>query len=123
MVTAVTGGVSVLVLVGRGKKAVVHKYCLIELPELLVHQALSEPMRPEKVAEILLVSISSAFGGRRIAVREKDHEISYFVYHQWAGSPAEIITAPVEKFIQRAAVFGEVSGEAWRSLTDYRIKG
>ena len=50
MVAAVTGAVFVLVLVERGKKAVVHKYYLIELPELPVHQALSESMRPEKVA-------------------------------------------------------------------------
>ncbi len=120
---AVWVGLLGMVLLGCGKKAVVHKYYLIELPGLPLHKEFQKPMRPEAVCEILPVTISSAFANRRIAIRKKNYEISYFVYHQWASPPAEIMTSLVEKFMLNAALFGEVSGEAWRSLPDYRIKG
>ncbi|MBS0012232.1 MAG: membrane integrity-associated transporter subunit PqiC [Bacteroidales bacterium] len=103
------------------EKTVTRKYYTIETPG-----EISAPdTRPESVipgiCEIQRPVVDPVFEKNQIANRRMSHEISYYMYHQWAVRPADAIWEFVYDVIRQSGLFREVSVRYSRMIPEYKI--
>jgi len=102
------------------EKTVIRKYYTLDLGNTNYPELKNSIPIPGK-AEIGLMSIDPVFEKNQIVNRSKSHEITYYMYHQWAVRPAEAIRGLVYEFLDENRVFGEVSTRYSRTVPDYII--
>jgi len=107
---------------GCSRKAVVHKYYMLETPHIEETEANNSRPLVDAVCEIMPVRIHPAFSGTRIAVRTNSHELAYYARHEWAASPDEALLKLAESGLQHRNLFSHVSGRIAKAIPRYRIQ-
>ncbi len=107
---------------GCGRKTILRKYYVIEIPAPADSVILDKPPLTEKTCEILPVSVAPPFANTRIALRKQTHEITYYVNHRWAVKPDEVITQQIERHLQQQRIFSLATSRFWKLIPDYQLK-
>ena len=103
-----------------GERALVRHYYILELPAKGDYNALPETLG-EGVCEILDTKVPPAYAQKRIAVRKKSHEISYYQYHFWAVDPSENLTSLLENQIEMSKIFASSKSGLLKQIPDYQV--
>jgi ABC-type uncharacterized transport system auxiliary subunit len=114
----------VLVILGmfgcRSSKPVATRFYMIEFsPSVMIIQNELSPL-PFNL-EIADIDVHPAFATSQIAMREEDHEVSYFVNHQWATRPQQCLERFTVNFIRHNGIFKHVERKFWSVIPDYRL--
>lgn len=104
------------------RKPVTKKYYVIDLPKndaTLLGDSLNTI---DKYCEISNVAVYPAYATRQMVIRSKSHEINYFVHHEWAVRPEEILTKLVEEFLKKHMVFKDASIRFWKEVPEVKVE-
>jgi ABC-type uncharacterized transport system auxiliary subunit len=111
----------VIVLGGcRGGKPVAPRYYMIEYnPSVMI---IPDPVSslPYNV-EITDIDIHPAFATSQIAIREEDHEVGYFVNHQWATRPQQSFERFTLNYLKHNNVFKYAERKYWNTIPEYKL--
>ncbi len=117
----VSSVVFILLWLACGRQEIIRKYYLLEVPMISdttrVYQLISE----EATCEVAPAIVAPAFADRRIAIRIRDHELSYFQNHLWATTPRDAFTHLFQTYLQRTGLFLTVSSKGWKILPRYEL--
>jgi len=72
--------------------------------------------------EIAKVNVNPLYERTQIVNRGKSHEITFYMYHQWAVRPADAIRVMVGDYMQNKKLFESVSSRYSRTIPDYRLE-
>jgi len=103
-----------------GERALIRHYYILELPAKGDYNTLPETSG-EGVCEILDTKVPPAYAQKRIAVRKKSHEISYYQYHFWAVDPSENLTSLLENQIGMSKIFASSKSGLLNQIPDYQV--
>jgi ABC-type uncharacterized transport system auxiliary subunit len=110
-----------LIMMQCGKRAMIRKYYLIEIPaEPMTVQADSLGF-PAHV-DVRDFQISKAIDQTRIALRSDSHELNYYFYHHWAVRPSAGIPDMIYNVISKKHCFSRLV-RGFSSHPDYLITG
>jgi ABC-type uncharacterized transport system auxiliary subunit len=109
-------------LYGCSRKAVIRKYYLIEIPKIPNSNVMESTPLTEASCEVLPLTISPAFATDRITARLETHELTYYVFHQWAVKPQDALFQLIESHLQDTQIFTSVSGRFWKLIPDYQLQ-
>jgi len=112
---------ALILLHSCGTKTITRKYYTLDYPTV-ADTNFTKSVLTDAVCEILPVEIASVYSQSRIAVRLRTHEISYYIYHQWAGIPSDEITELLVKNLKNNNLFTEVSSTVWLDIPYFYIK-
>lgn len=101
-------------------KTVIRKYYTLDSGNTEYAERQDDLPMPGK-AEIGLVSIDPVYEKNQIVNRSNSHEITYYMYHQWAVRPAEAIRGLVYEYLDKNRIFDEVSTRYSRTVPDYIV--
>ena len=101
------------------EKTVVRKYYTLELPEETHNIRPDTAMMIPGTCEIRQVMVNPVYDNREIANRSDSHEITYYMYHQWAVRPAEAMREILYGFLSEAELFEAVYKRYNRDIPDY----
>lgn len=104
------------------EKNVTRKYYTLELPETYISTMQPAPERLQGECEIGRVSVNPVYDRNQIVNRNDSHEISYYVYHQWAVRPDEAIRELLYNYLDTKNIFERVASRYSRSIPDYRME-
>ncbi len=104
-----------------GKHSVVRKYYVLEIPMVSDTTGVFQLINEDATLEVAPAIISPPFADRRIAIRIRDHELTYFLSHLWATTPRDAITNLLETYFQRSGLFLTVSSKGWKILPRYEL--
>ncbi len=113
--------VIVLLVMACGRQSIVRKYYLLEVPTVSDTTQVYELINEEATCEVAPAIVAPAFADRRIAIRIRDHELSYFQNHLWATTPRDAFTHLLETYLQRTGLFLTVSSKGWKILPRYEL--
>ncbi|MBN1781317.1 membrane integrity-associated transporter subunit PqiC [bacterium] len=112
---------ALMVLSMCGKKAVLRKYYLIEMPAGSMPDSTEHILLPVKV-DVRDFEISRAVDQTRIALRSNSNEMNYYFYHHWAVRPGAGIADMVFQVLQHHAAFERLT-RGFSSQPDYIVTG
>ncbi|MCF8223344.1 MAG: PqiC family protein [Bacteroidales bacterium] len=101
-------------------KTVIRKYYTLD-PGNTEYAERQDNLPIQGKAEIGLVSIDPVYEKNQIVNRSNSHEITYYMYHQWAVRPAEAIRGLVYEYLDKNRIFDEVSTRYSRTVPDYIV--
>lgn len=104
------------------KKSISRRYYTIDFNERLNKLSLTDKNLINGRCEIANVDIEEAFASQKIANRAQSHEITYYVYNEWAHNPTEIITRILRQFVERQRIFSETSIRFTTHAPEFRIE-
>jgi ABC-type uncharacterized transport system auxiliary subunit len=111
-----------LTLAGCGKRAIVRRYYLLEIPATVSAKNLTAPQPLSFSADVRDFEVVKAFDQTRIAARSGSNEIDYYFHHHWAVRPSMALADMVGELIDRAGLFQHCTrGYSYRP--DYIITG
>lgn len=103
----------------RSGKSAVQKYMTLEFPaEKQFSDSLS--VLPYAV-EIQDVEIYPALETHQIAIREKTHQLRYFVNNQWAVRLDKALTLYLLDYYQKNQIFEFTANRYWTTAPDFKI--
>ncbi len=105
----------------RTPKSAVMKLYTIDLPEEIETAPSDTGNVTEALCLINDVNVYPAFASRRIALRDKSHQVQYFDTHQWVVEPARLFLNIMVDFLSRRHLFQQVADRYWQSNPDYII--
>ncbi len=97
----------------------VRRYYILELPEETHNIRPDQPVRIPGTCEIRQVIVNRVYDNREIANRSDSHEITYYMYHQWAVRPAEAMHQLLYEFLSEAGLFEAIYKRYNRDVPDY----
>jgi len=101
------------------EKSVTRKYYTLELPpEISISSKMTSGSIPGK-CEIGRVSIDPLYEKNQIVNRSKSHEVTFYMYHQWAVRPSDAIRSFISDYLNNKRLFESVSERYSRSIPDY----
>ncbi|MDT8401762.1 MAG: ABC-type transport auxiliary lipoprotein family protein [Bacteroidales bacterium] len=104
------------------ERNVSRKYYTLEIPEeKFIVEADTIPPVPGK-CEIGQVNINPVYDKSQIVNRNDSHEITYYMYHQWAVRPDEAIRELLRSYLKNKKLFEDISPRYSRSIPDYRME-
>jgi ABC-type uncharacterized transport system auxiliary subunit len=71
--------------------------------------------------EIAGIDIHPAFATTQIALREEDHEVGYFVNHQWASRPEQNLERFTLNYMKHNNIFRNTEKKNWNIMPDFRL--
>ncbi len=104
------------------EKKIIRKYYTLEIPEDTYNIAPDTLNLIPGKCEIGRVNINPVYEKNQIVNRNKSHEITYYMYHQWAVRPDEAIREILNEYMQNKRLFENVSTRFSRSIPDYRFE-
>ena len=104
------------------EKKIIRKYYTLEIPEDTYNIAPDTLNLIPGKCEIGRVNINPVYEKKQIVNRNKSHEITYYMYHQWAVRPDEAIREILHEYMQNKRLFENVSTRYSRSIPDYRFE-
>lgn len=115
----ILAGIILLTAGCMSEKTVVRRYYTLELPEETHGIRPDKPVRIPGTCEIRQVMVNPVYDNREIANRSDSHEITYYMYHQWAVRPAEAMHQLLYDFLSEAGLFEAVYKRYNRDIPDY----
>lgn len=115
----ILAGIMILMAGCMSEKTVVRKYYILELPEETHNIRPDPPVKIPGTCEIRQVIVNPVHDNREIANRSDSHEITYYMYHQWAVRPAEAMHQLLYEFLSEAGLFESVYKRYNRDIPDY----
>jgi ABC-type uncharacterized transport system auxiliary subunit len=104
----------------RSSKPVANKYYMIEfIPATMSIQDDIIPLAYH--LEIADIDVHPAFATSQIALREEDHEVGYFVNHQWASRPQQCFERFTVNYMKHNNIFQHVERRYWNLIPEYRL--
>lgn len=104
----------------RSRKQEAPRFYLIEFP--------SEVSRADTIValpfvlEITDVDVHPAYSTTQMAMRENDHEVQYFVNHQWASRPHQSIQRFIMSYFNHKGTFEATEARFWNDQPDFRLR-
>lgn len=104
------------------EKNIMRKYYTLETPaEAYAPESDTLQAIPGK-CEIGRVNVNPVYEKDKIVNRNKSHEITYYMYHQWAVRPDDAIRELLLEYLQNRKLFDNISTRFAMSVPDYRLK-
>lgn len=111
-----------IVIMACGRKSMVRKYYLIEMPALADSAQWHNEPQGAATCEIREVEVNPVFAGNDIALRRQSHEVTYYRYHQWAVKPAELVSTILVNYLENQGLFDKVHPRFWGETPDYALQ-
>lgn len=118
-IVLILAGIIILMAGCMSEKTVVRKYYTLELPEETHNIRPETSLKIPGTCEIRQVMVNPVYDNREIANRSGSHEITYYMYHQWAVRPAEAMHQLLYEFLSEAELFEAVYKRFNREIPDY----
>ena len=104
------------------ERNVIRKYYTLEIPEeRIIVGSDTIPQLPGK-CEIGQVNINPVYDRSQIVNRNDSHEITYYMYHQWAVRPDEAIRELLRGYLKNINLFEDIPSGYSRSIPDYSLE-
>jgi ABC-type uncharacterized transport system auxiliary subunit len=110
-----------LIMIQCGKRAMIRKYYLIEIPSDTTRVHADSLCFPVQV-DVRDFQISKALDQTRIALRSDSHELNYYFYHHWAVRPSAGIPDMIYNVLSKKRCFSRLV-RGFSSHPDYLITG
>ena len=104
----------------RSRKQEAPRFYLIEFPSEFQASDTIQPL--PFVLEIEDVDIHPAYSTNQIAMRENDHEVKYFIAHQWASRPQQSVQRFISNYFHQNRIFETTNTRFWNDQPDYRLE-
>ena len=104
------------------EKRVVRKYYTLEIPEEVNITKYDIAASVPGKCEIEQVSVNSVYAKNQIVNRNDSHEITYYMYHQWAVRPDEAIRELLYTYLDNKNLFGRIATRFSMSVPEYRME-
>ncbi|MEA1887682.1 MAG: ABC-type transport auxiliary lipoprotein family protein [Bacteroidota bacterium] len=104
------------------EKNIIRKYYTLEIPPGVYTVGADTSWVIPGKCEIGRVNVNPVYEKNQIVNRNKSHEITYYMYHQWAVRPDDAIREMLSEYLQNRKLFDNVSTRFAMSIPDYRLK-
>ncbi len=102
------------------EKKIVRKYYTIEIPADQIPVPVDSISVINGNCEIDDVEVNLVYQRNQIVNRTSSHEVSYYIYHQWAIRPSDAIKEMIQEYLGSSGIFQSISTRYSRSIPDYR---
>ncbi len=114
-------GLFALASMSCGKKTMVRRYYVIELPAVAM-KTFTDSTRFDYRVDVRDFRIAGAFNQTRIALRTGTNELDYYFYHHWAVRPSNAVADFIYDLLVQKQMFTRVSRDI-SYKPDYWITG
>jgi len=104
------------------EKAIVRRFYTIEIPPGQLPAAIDQDSVINSSCLLDHVSVSPVYANIKIVNRNDSHEVSYYMYHQWAIRPSEAIISLILEHMESSGIFKSVTAGYTSIITDYRFE-
>jgi ABC-type uncharacterized transport system auxiliary subunit len=112
---------SIIVTGCISEKKIVRRYYTIEIPAGQLPVNIDSIPVINGDCEIGQVEVNKVYEKNQIVNRAGSHEVSYYMYNQWAIRPSDAIKEMIQEYLEATRLFQSISARYSRSIPAYRF--